>query len=602
MKLNLFKISPLPSIARPNQIHGRDPDESNPLTTFVNRIIDHALNKYLDPNEADTVINGYRRSPWNEDALKHDIGTLDSEEHPVPKDKHYWNAINHVAKLLKPEKPLQPVHFADLPRYKWTLSTNIGAPFATSPRWIRYVKAKFNYFRYGTPFEHHEDRDLFIESHKGSQPLEIKDARMTKHNMFTEMFTIVRHYIHRIKLGLKTDPSGNDLRFWNTAFARQHLVKKDDPDKVRLVFGAPFTLLTAELMFIWPLQVYLLGQKGTSNVMLWGYETILGGWYRLRGWFAQHAPRHQLFATLDWSGFDKKARHTVIADIHKHIIRPMFDFSKGYHPTITNKIYHNKEGDLPIEEKLENLWNWMTDAVLTTPLLLPDGTMYGFRHSGIFSGYMQTQILDSLYNLVMIFTILSAMGFDLDKVLIKVQGDDSIFAILCAFLLVAHSFLSFFKSLALHYFGAVLNEKKSEIRDSLEDAEVLRYRNSNGLPYREELQLLAQLRHPERSTRPEDVAARCIGIAYASVGRLPRTYMICKDIFEYLVIKKEIVPNQRELDRFFKYVDFSPTTAHLNVNQFPTYLDIVGNLMMPERDLVKDHWPEDYFIGRPGCY
>jgi hypothetical protein len=80
---------------------------------------------------------------------------------------------------------------------------------------------------------------------------------MTKHNLYTEAFYITRKNIHLIKLGHKTTSSGHDLRYWNTAFARQHLVKSEDDDKVRLVFGAPFTLLTAELMFIWPLQVHL---------------------------------------------------------------------------------------------------------------------------------------------------------------------------------------------------------------------------------------------------------------------------------------------------------------------------------------------------------
>jgi len=600
--LNLLKKAFYPKIAP--KIHGRNPQQDeaeNPLTQFVNRIIDHSLRTYLKSAEADEVIHGYRRSAWNEDALAKDIDKLNSQEHSVPKDEHYWNAITHIRKLITPEVPLQPVHFADLPRYNWRLSTNIGAPFNVSDDWKNYVKAKFNFQQKNIPFENRAHRDIFTEAHSTSEPLTISDTRMTKHNLYSEAFHITRKNIHLIKHGHTHNSKGHDLRYWNTAFARQHLVKQDEDDKVRLVFGAPFTLLTAELMFIWPLQVHLLLMKGSKSFMLWGFETLLGGWYRLRGFFNQHAPRHELVATLDWSGFDRYARHTCIRDIHTHILRPIFDFSNGYHPTIVNQTYQDKPDQLPISEKLENLWNWMTDTVLTIPLLMPDGTLYEFQHSGIFSGYFQTQILDSLYNMVMIFTILSRMGFDLDKVIIKVQGDDSIFMLLCCFILIANSFLTIFKHYASYYFGAILSERKSEIRPSLEGAEVLRYRNHNGIPYRDELQLLAQLRHPERSTRPEDVAARCVGIAYAACGQLPRTYLICEDIYKYLTEKHGIVPNQRELDFMFRYLDEeSPTSVKMQASRFPSLFETLSHLMDLSQPLANHHWPREFFIGLPG--
>jgi hypothetical protein len=233
---------------------------------------------------------------------------------------------------------------------------------------------------------------------------------------------------------------------------------------------------------------------------------------------------------------------------------------------------------------------------------MPDGTLYNFRHSGIFSGYFQTQILDSLYNMVMIFTILSRMGFDLDKVVIKVQGDDSIFAILCCFILICHSFLTIFKNYASYYFGAILSESKSEIRDSYEHAETLKYRNSNGFPYRDELQLLAQLRHPERSTDPDAVAARCIGIAYAACGQLPRTYMICEDIYNYLTAHYSAKPRQSEIRFMFRHLDMDiPEFAEeYQFSEFPSLFDTLRHLMDPARPLANYHWPREYFQGLPG--
>lgn len=224
----------------------------------------------------------------------------------------------------------------------------------------------------------------------------------------------------------------------------------------------------------------------------------------------------------------------------------MFDFTKGYHPTFD---YPDSPTDTYDAQRTEYLWNWMTDAITSTPLMLPDGTLIQFLHSGIYSGYFQTQLLDSIYNLVMIFTILSRLGFDLDKVIIKVQGDDSIFMLLCCFILIANWFLTMFKHYALYYFGAVLSDKKSEIRDSLERAEVLKYRNHNGIPYRDPIALLAQLRHPERSDKLQALMARAIGIAYANCGSDPRVYQICEDIYLYLANKGFTQPTTRQFSR-----------------------------------------------------
>jgi len=417
--------------------------------------------------------------------------------------------------------------------------------------------------------------------------------------------THAKKNIHYAKLGKKETDSGHDFRYWNTAFARQHIVERRPgilaQPKVRLVFGAPFTLLTSELMFIWPLQVHLLLMEQDSP-MLWGHETILGGWYRLRGYLASQAPSDKLVATLDWSGFDRDARHTIIKDIHTHVMRPCFDFSKGYHPT---RYYRDSskpnDDDLPIDIKLENLWNWMTDAIVTTPLLMPDGTMLSFQHSGIYSGYMQTQILDSLYNMVMIYTILSRMGFDITQVKLKVQGDDSIIVIIYCYLLIMASFLYLFAHYAKLYFGAKLSEEKSEIRDTFEGAEVLKYRNHNGIPYRDELQLLAQLRHPERSTTQEALASRCIGIAYAACGQLPRTYAICENIYNYLTVTKGITPKQSELDFYFRYLEMSSGQVFKpSAGTFPSHFETLKHLMDGYQPLANQQWPVDYFIGLPG--
>jgi hypothetical protein len=113
---NIKVLANLPELALP--IRGNDPLLHNIRNETSDRIIDFALSKFLSPEEADTVINGFRRSPWNEDALNVDIAKLNSSEHHVPKDEHYENAIAHLKELIQPQTPLKPVHFADLRRYK----------------------------------------------------------------------------------------------------------------------------------------------------------------------------------------------------------------------------------------------------------------------------------------------------------------------------------------------------------------------------------------------------------------------------------------------------------------------------------------------------
>nr|ALT00589.1 RNA dependent RNA polymerase [Raphanus sativus partitivirus 1] len=581
---NTLQIGYLPNLARP--IHGDSDPGRNPAYQTT---VDHALRRFLTLEEFETVTSGYRRSPWNEDALNSDIEKLDSDYHSVSKDSHYYKAIEHTRKLFTPREKLKPVHFNDLRHYPWQLSTSIGAPFATSDKWKNCVNQKYD----GT-LKTQEFRDLFRDAHGISLEPRMIDRRLSKRNLYNEMFFINRINIHRIKDGWTTNQNGHDLKYWHTAHARQHLVEANENDKVRLVFGAPSTLLMAELMFIWPIQTSLLA-RGEESPMLWGFETTTGGWSRLYSWAFTISPQFGSVATLDWSRFDKDTRHTVIQDIHRLIMRPMFDFNSGYHPTYGNPTTN------PDSSRLENLWNWMTDAILSTPLLLPDGRLLKFQHSGIYSGYFQTQILVSIYNCVMIFTVLSRIGFDLNSVALKVQGDDSIILLNHHYNYLRPSFLQMFAIYASEYFGSKLNEKKSELLPTLENAEVLRYRNHGMMPFRDELQLLAMLRHPERTASLNALMARCIGIAYANCGNSTRVYKICEDIYYYLK-GIGITPDAFGLPgglRFRK--NYLPSYEEVDITHFPSWLETVEHLMDPKRPLLTNkHWPETHFIGIPG--
>jgi len=595
MKLpNLTLIGTFKNLALKIREHTEPPGQIKAYDDIVRR----ALSDHLSTEQFDEVYHGYRRSEWSPEAFEYNINLLDSDRHNVIKDDYYNQAIDHIRDtLFTPDKLLQPIHFSDLRQYPWELSTNVGAPYNTSKRWIDYVNRKYLHLTKGEPFPDQEMRDLFAEAHEG-QSLDpaMVDARMTKRNLYNEMFFRNRIHIHRLKSGHTTTMNGHDYRYWNTAFARTYTVKTDDPDKVRLVFGVPTLMMMAEMMFVWPIQAWIMSKR-TKSPLLWGFETLTGGWYRLRNWFTTNFPHHTTIATIDFSGFDRYARHTVIDDIHTRILRPMFDFNHGYHPTHK---YPKSDDEGYDPARIETLWNWMTDAVKTTPLLMPDGRSFRFEHSGIFSGYLQTQLLDSIYNLVMIYTILFRMGFKPHQIALKVQGDDSIIAILAIFALVAHWFMDMFEYYANMYFGAKISQKKSELRDGLDDAEVLKYRNKNGIPYRNSTALLAQLIYPERSRSLPTLKARAIGIAYANCGSDPQVYKICEQIFNYL-------------DKFVEEADFSGLpdqlkfiqkyirTDRIDLTRFPTYYETIANMMDQATPIPSaKYWPLKHFIGIPG--
>jgi hypothetical protein len=328
--------------------------------------------------------------------------------------------------------------------------------------------------------------------------------------------------------------------------------------------------------------------------MLWGFETLKGGWYKLRNWFSTSHPLCLTFFAFDWSSFDLLARHTVISDIHSKW-RTWFDFDNGYWPT------HLYPVTTPEPTRLENLWNWMTHAVLKTPLLLPDGRLVEFLHSCIFSGYLQTQLLDSCYNMVAILTILSRMGFDITKVAIKVQGDDSIGGLLN--LIPEAGFPSFLESFGIYaklYFGSILNLKKSKLLSTLEHAEVLKYQNSGGLPYRSIFELLALLKHPERSQSLPALMARVIGIAYANCGVHSRVYHICEDIYGYL-LSINITPDPKGLPGVLSHLE-SPdeTVTQFPLDRFPTLFDTMKLMTDVSKTDISIHtWNTDHFIGTP---
>jgi hypothetical protein len=207
--------------------------------------------------------------------------------------------------------------------------------------------------------------------------------------------------------------------------------------------------------------------------------------------------------------------------------------------------------------------------------------MYKRLFAGIPSGLFITQLLDSWYNYTMIATLLSALGLDPKSCIIKVQGDDSIVRL--AILIPPHLhdlFLTRLQELADFYFGASISMDKSEIRNRLNGCEVLSYRHNNGLPYRDEIKMMAQFYHTKaRDPTPEITMAQAIGFAYASLGNHQRVYLCCKNVYDYYASQgyqanraglTAIFGNSPDLIEFPFALDHFPTIEEIKQFLFST--------------------------------
>jgi len=507
------------------------------------KIVKHSLNEHLDELTL-KKISEQRRSDLSDTKLINDFMSFEQPEHYVKRDEHYLRALRVTNELFKPKKLLRPIHFPDLRYYPWTLNTSSEAPWSYRSN-VREIIAS-----------------------KQAEGL-IYDARRSFHNLYDEIFMENRLLIHLIKEG--------DPKFWTTdgnpipyefvnLHARSHIVGIDEEDKIRAVFGVTKLLLMAEQHFIWPLQEYYLNEHAESP-LLWGNEMIKAGWRKLWNRAYTKAPFSTVLS-LDWSQFDKRALHEIINDVHT-MWRSYFDFNNGYVPT---NFYPNS---ITEPDRIENLWKWTCYSIKHTPICLPDGRKYVWQRNGIASGFQQTQLLDSFVNTIMILTLLSKAGVNIEgkNFFIKVQGDDSLTTFPeRIYQTQRKQFLERLAEMALEYFNAKLNHKKSQITEDLNDVKVLGYQNKMMMPYRTDYDLLSHLLYPERSFGLPELAASAVGIAWASLGCSRKVYSVCKDVHNFLIDKLGVRPNATS----WMWLDRMGTIElnEFNIERFPSFDEI----------------------------
>jgi hypothetical protein len=552
--------------AKANYVQVRGPSEERSyagfdITPTPVKIVKKALSKFCTGAELIKITTEFRRSDFSEAALLKDFESANVSRHDVVKDEFYYQALSLATKMLGTPHKWRPVHFADLRWYNFPLSVSAEAPFT-------------------------KDDKLKTAINRSFQEGKISNTRISFHNAYNYIFVKCRNWIHMIKKGIA---KGNQLFFWITLHARSHLVTEEDEDKIRMVYGVPKLLLFAELMFLWPYFNYL---RSNESVIAWGFETLNGGFYRLSTLLDKLSYRPATWLCLDWSQFDKRARFTVIDDVHAAIFS-MIDIENGYVPTINYPKY-----DKPLsifKEEMLRLYKWTCRAVKFTPIRIFNGSEYKRTHSNIASGLMSTQLLDTWVNFILIVTCLLSMGIKIDTdTLMKLLGDDSIIAL--REMLLEHQYDEFLVRLgheAERRFGAKLNIKKSIIKPSLQGCHFLGYQFDNSIPKRDPLKLLAQLYNPERAWDLPKLAARAVGICWASAGQSTLVYNVCKDIYTYIVVELKYKPDSSGL-RYLEYQGL--TSQDFDVNHFPTIEDIQRRNMTYQIKDDSEYMPSSVFL------
>jgi len=582
------------------------------------------IREFFDPKEYGRVFE-FRRSKFDDKALITDYFRTEQPFHPIPKDEDYYKAVRMTKKFFKPSRMLHPVAYPDLRYYPMTLNTNVEAPWNLrgwrfNPKernvdWESEIPKIHNtedeIEKWKLLFEKYEEYrnkkllnwlsneteekpspmvelDLWL-SWKQELNLTTDNARK-KHNLYNEVLQYNRFLVHQIKDGLYPFWSNGEPQtyYWNTVHARAHVVAPDEPDKIRAVFGATWLLLMSELMFAWPMQSHYLNHP-ESGILLWGREIMRGGWKKLMMEFSKFGQPETVLA-VDWSQFDRRMLHQLI-DVTFEIWESYFDFSQYEETSFYNGTRAKAD---PI--RIKRLFDWIKNAIKHTPTLLPNNKLYIWTRNGFGSGYQFTQLMDSFVNSIMILTCLSCLGIriDIKEFFIRVQGDDSLSTFFeRMMMLYGSNFLDMLAEVALYYFNAKLNVKKSKITFNFDGQGVLGYSSRFGMPFRTTEDLLSHFLFPESEydnfNRKVSVT---VGLAYATCGTNKRAYDFFKFCFEKMV-KKGAQPHEKYL-KWLERTGLLIASAKLNVDEFPDYYKMIDWLMCPHKRLDVENqrvWP-----------
>jgi hypothetical protein len=536
------------------------------VTESYQHVVLHALRKHLYGWDYNYITQNFHRPEITDELFEESLKAADLPDHPLVRDASYIKARTRAKELFTPPEPIRPVHLTDLLHYDWNKQPSAELPFTRDPILRRKV-------------------------HQAAQAGLLPNAKMNFGNLENVIFDDVRQFVHDIKRGaIPLDPC--DHRFPPDRLHVKTLVSTRDKSKLRIIFGRTKRDIFPAAQFFWPYFRWLLYDRFSDphNPLLWGCETLLGGWQRLHSFYTYRHLYFNTFISVDWSKFDQRALFSVIDDLTEDW-KSFFRFDAGYIPTFE---YPDSKTD-PV--KLERLFEYIRWSIKNIPFLHPSGKVFKRLKRFIPSGLFVTQMLDSHYNTIMCLAILDEIGIDIDTVHIRVQGDDSITAIRIYIPSNQHeAFSSLFASIAKRRFDANYSIDKSKITNTPEGQTVLGYTNSNGYPSRDWRALLATLLYP-KSPRPtfETLMTQCPGLQYASIYQTD-VVRVTSDIFNYLQ-SQGFKPTGKPSEFTFASVEAG---IDIDSTRLPTRQEVERHLRSPplrrSPEKAEKYWNSSFFL------
>ncbi|ASA47452.1 RdRp [Wilkie partiti-like virus 2] len=442
---------------------------------------------------ADDVTQNYKRAEITNESLISDLYRNNGPGVPHCQDVSYIRALKLLSsKLLDNGEKLKTVHFTAVRMYDLNKSGSAELPYVEDAEFINYVHSRF---RLG----------------------EIENLSLSKGNGWNMILEKERIKIHQIKdKRLPFIKMVHDTRM----HARSHLTTVEKADKVRAVYGVCCTIILAEIMILWP----LINRIKSMNdpFIAWGFETFRGGLQKIR----ERVCEYDVHLNLDFSTFDKLIPFWLIDDIHQvwkenYEIGPYYEDDPRYPRPKTTP------------ERINNIWEFVNFSTKHTPYRAPDGSRYLRKHSGIASGQLQTQLLGSCVNYVIIVSALLDFGLSEDQFKVYVMGDDSLISI--RYVNDPKIILSHISVYVKHNFNAIVNPDKCSISVGPDSIQFLGYKFKDGAITRVNNDLLAKLVYPEKAHFTlESTKSRAAGILLANLGYDLDIHVICCNILRKL--------------------------------------------------------------------
>lgn len=507
-----------------------------PSNLQVEKIAFKAVTNIYGKNQAIEFTKQFNRAEITTEKLIQDLYKNNSTGLPHCIDQYYLKALDHIKTICQPSKPLKHIHFCGTRFYDLNKSGSAGLPYVTDKHVKQYVRKRF-------------------------ENGEIDNLSLSKGNCINIILEKERVRIHQIKDNLLPP---NKLIYDTRMHARSHLTISSK-DKIRAVYAACCTIIFVEIMLLWPLIASL---KSHDSMIAWGYETFKGGLERLR----QNVSGHTYHFSLDFTTFDKLLPFWLFDDIYEIWIS-YYDLGFYYDD---DPNWTNSSTD---PERLLNLWEYLKYSLKNQVYRAPDGSRHSRTHSGLPSGMLQTQLLGSFCNAIIVLSALASLGIDLHTVYFKVLGDDGHFSIVLNYE-ISVTDLTKIGLYCKSHFNAIINIEKSILNFGSGNLQFLSYQLHNGAIRRVNDDLIGKLLYPERAHFDiKTTKSRALGIMIANLGYDPLIHKVCLDILQHL---SNIEASTNDLDWYEKQ---KISTILTKFDKFPTRQELFTIARTPDFEL-----------------